>query len=181
MLINKPNPVKKIREGVREEHDWVYKIANKMGAPGRTDLAYKVLKTVLHAIRDKLDLRQVFQLSAFLPLCIRGLYFEGYDPENVPVFLYNKKLLKCFRDRMGPRNGEYFEKYLDQFGHEKIKGEELIQVIGDKLAHENSIKADVAFKAVIEVLYEKIPIEELRANKLVSSMDVRLQFQTQDM
>ncbi|MEX1011470.1 MAG: hypothetical protein WDZ29_05350 [Balneolaceae bacterium] len=154
-------------------------IAKKLGNPGRTDLAYRALIAVLHSIRDSLNLQKVFQLSAFFPLSIRGIYFEGYDPENVKVIIYNNQLLMSFRKRMGPCNGSYFEKYLDQHGNEKIKSEELIETIREKLKPENGVNPDLAFQAVMQVMYEKIPFENAKVYNLKNLMDLNGEFHIQ--
>lgn len=178
-LDKKYNGLDNIKAGMEEEQDWVKEIAIKMGTPDRTELAYKALIAVLHSVRDKLDLQQVFHLSAYLPLSIRGIYFEGYDPENVKVIIYNNHLLMSFRNRMGPRNGRYFEDYLDRYGKKKINGHELIETIRDKLKSAKGVNPDLAFQAVMEVMYEKIPVEGLNVHHIKSLMDLDTEFQVQ--
>jgi len=46
--------------------------------------AYRVLRAFLHAIRSRLSVDEVAQLSAQLPIFIRGLFFEGWDPGRRP-------------------------------------------------------------------------------------------------
>lgn len=171
-LNKKSNASKKIKAGIEEELNWVKSIAKKMGLPSRTDLAYRALFIVLHSIRDKLNLQQVFQLSAYLPLSIRGIYFEGYDPENVNVMIYNKQLLLKFRSRMGPQNGVYFENYLDRFGKNKINGEELLEIIREKLRADTEINPEIAFQAVMDVMYEKIPFEDAKVSNIINLLDL---------
>ena len=36
-------------------------------------------------MRDRLTLEEAFQISAQLPLIVRGLYFEGYKPTGKPA------------------------------------------------------------------------------------------------
>lgn len=178
VLNKKSKTVKNIKAGIEEEQNWVKEIATKMGIPGRTDLAYIALFAVLHSLRDKLDLQQIFQLSAHLPISIRGIYFEGYDPEKVKVIIYNNQLLMSYRNRMGPSNSRYFENYLNRNGTEKINGEELTESIREKLKPVKGINPDLAFQAVMEVLYDKIPFEDANVNNIKNLMDMNVEFQT---
>ena len=46
--------------------------------------AYLSLRSVLHALRDRLTIQEVAQLGAQLPIFIRGLYYEGWNPGRIP-------------------------------------------------------------------------------------------------
>lgn len=47
--------------------------------------AYHALRAVLHTLRDHLSVDEVAQLSAQLPLLVRGAFFEGWHPAHKPV------------------------------------------------------------------------------------------------
>jgi len=47
--------------------------------------AYRALRVVLHALRDRLPVNEVAALGAQLPLLLRGLYYEGWHPAGKPV------------------------------------------------------------------------------------------------
>jgi len=70
-----------------------------MGALGTEDRheAYTALRATLHALRDRLGVEEVAQLGAQLPLLIRGLYYEGWDPTAKPV---RERHLEQFLDRI---------------------------------------------------------------------------------
>src|SRR5262249_44147234 len=47
--------------------------------------SYLALRGTLHALRDHLVPDEAAQLSAQLPLLVRGIFFEGWDPSRTPV------------------------------------------------------------------------------------------------
>lgn len=53
--------------------------------------AYSVLRTVLHQLRDRLTLEEVVDLGAQMPLVVRGLFFEGWQPHKAPRKIRSKE------------------------------------------------------------------------------------------
>lgn len=47
--------------------------------------AYLLLRTTLHAVRDWLTVDEASDLAAQLPLLVRGIYYEGWNPSSTPV------------------------------------------------------------------------------------------------
>jgi uncharacterized protein (DUF2267 family) len=64
---------------VHVANEWIKSLA---GEPeiGSEAQAYVVLRTVLHALRDRLQIDEVAHLSAQLPMLVRGFFFEGWVP-----------------------------------------------------------------------------------------------------
>jgi uncharacterized protein (DUF2267 family) len=46
-----------------------------------------VLGAVLHALRDRLGVEVSAHVSAQLPMLVRGLFYEGWDPTGTPTRL----------------------------------------------------------------------------------------------
>ena len=80
---------------------------NDMMEELRTDdrqLAWHALRAGLHALRDRLTVEEAAQLSAQLPLLIRGLYFEGWDPTGKPLRIrHGQDFLALIREKYAPR------------------------------------------------------------------------------
>lgn len=51
------------------------------------DQSYAAMRTVLHLLRDRLPVSESAQLAAQLPVLLRGVYFEGWKPQDVPIKL----------------------------------------------------------------------------------------------
>ncbi|MCD6727571.1 MAG: DUF2267 domain-containing protein [Solirubrobacteraceae bacterium] len=69
---------------VEKAYVWVNDLAAELGTTDRHE-AYRVLRAFLHALRDRLPVTEAAQLSAQLPLLIRGIFFEGWQPSRTPL------------------------------------------------------------------------------------------------
>ena len=63
-------------------HVWLNEICTDLGPDKQ--LAWKVLSTVLHKLRDRLTLNLAAHLGAQLPLMIRGVYYDQFEPGKMP-------------------------------------------------------------------------------------------------
>jgi uncharacterized protein (DUF2267 family) len=61
--------------------------------------AYHALGASLHALRDRLAVDEAAQLSAQLPLLVRGLFFEGWHPASTPVHVRRPEDLLALIDQ----------------------------------------------------------------------------------
>jgi uncharacterized protein (DUF2267 family) len=63
-------------------HVWLDEITQRIG-PDR-QIAWKVLGVVLHKLRDLLPVEAAAHLGAQLPLLVRGLYYDQFEPAKQP-------------------------------------------------------------------------------------------------
>ncbi len=81
---------------------WVNEIAVLINADERKDLAWNALRGVLQAIRDRLTPEEAFQLSAQLPMLIRGMFFERYYLSGKPEKFNAEELKSRIEEALGP-------------------------------------------------------------------------------
>jgi uncharacterized protein (DUF2267 family) len=77
-----------IERSAEKAHIWLAEIAAELGVEDR-HYAYRALRAVLHALRDRLTVDVAAKLSAQLPTLIRGIYFEDWDPSGIPMPIHD--------------------------------------------------------------------------------------------
>jgi uncharacterized protein (DUF2267 family) len=68
---------------VEKAHIWINDLADELGTEDRQH-AYRVWRAYLHAVRDHLSVDEAAQLAAQLPIFVRGVFYEGWDPSGTP-------------------------------------------------------------------------------------------------
>lgn len=73
--------LKMIDRAVETANVWINEVNYRTGWDNK-QRAYRLLRQVLHVIRDHLSADEAAQLGAQLPVLIRGIYYEGWDPSK---------------------------------------------------------------------------------------------------
>jgi|SRR5712664_1184048 len=80
---------------VQKTYRWLRELAAELGGVSREE-AYDVLRAFLHTLRDRLTVEEAADLGAQLPMLIRGLYYEGWNPHSVPIKMKATEFLALF-------------------------------------------------------------------------------------
>lgn len=73
-----------IDAAVQDANIWVNEIDSRTGWDNK-QRSYRLLRAVLHTIRDHLSVNEATNLGAQLPTLIRGVYYEGWNSARNPV------------------------------------------------------------------------------------------------
>lgn len=72
-----------IEQTAQITHEWINELAARLGY-GSKRTTLRLLRATLRALRDRLPPDELAQFSAQLPLLVRGMLFEGWDPNRTP-------------------------------------------------------------------------------------------------
>ncbi|MBB3545245.1 MULTISPECIES: DUF2267 domain-containing protein [unclassified Rhizobium] len=120
-------------DAARDAAVWIRELSELLGCDQRD--AYDVLRTTMHAVRDKMSADDNAKVGNDLPLVLRGLYFEAWDPikshghsdlQDLPASLLSALPHHIASDR------DVFEKLLRLFERRR--------------RHKRSTKLDLALK-----------------------------------
>ena len=73
-----------IEHTVQLTHIWINDLDSRLGW-GNKHRSYRLLRTVLQALRDWLPVNEAVGLGAQLPELLRGVYYEHWRPNTTPV------------------------------------------------------------------------------------------------
>jgi uncharacterized protein (DUF2267 family) len=63
---------------------WLNDLMSELDWQEKPEKAYLALRTVLHALRDRLPVEEAVQLGAQLPMLVRGFYYDGWTLKGKP-------------------------------------------------------------------------------------------------
>ncbi len=69
---------------VQTANSWLHEVEEVSQNDDR-EHAYRITRAWLHTLRDRLPVNVAAKLGAQLPILLRGVYYDGWDPSHVPV------------------------------------------------------------------------------------------------
>jgi uncharacterized protein (DUF2267 family)/nucleotide-binding universal stress UspA family protein len=72
-----------VEHTLRTTNRWLRDVRLRLGEQ-HSHHAFRVLRAVLHVLRDHLSVDHVASLAAQMPLLLRGILYEGWDPTGKP-------------------------------------------------------------------------------------------------
>lgn len=76
--------LKILDKAIQDTNIWLDELMDKLGWDDK-QRAYRLLRSALHVLRDRLQMNEAVDLAAQLPTFIRGNYFEGWQPNRPPT------------------------------------------------------------------------------------------------
>jgi len=67
---------------------------------------YAATKVTLQTLRDRMIVDETFELAAQMPLLLKGIFFDGYDPSGKPLTIRSREeLFNEIQDRFDKAEG----------------------------------------------------------------------------
>jgi uncharacterized protein (DUF2267 family) len=63
--------------------EWLKDLQEEMGLDDE-QRAFRVMRAVLHALRDRLTIEEATDFAAQLPMLLQGVYYHGWTPRGKP-------------------------------------------------------------------------------------------------
>jgi uncharacterized protein (DUF2267 family) len=76
--------VDSLDRSIDKTNAWLADVAANFGTEDRR-LAYRVTRSWLHTLRDRLPVTIAAHVAAQLPELLRGVFYEGWNPSKVPI------------------------------------------------------------------------------------------------
>lgn len=79
---------------LQETNALLHEIEIALSWEGHRRKTYDALRAVLQTLRDRMTIEETAHFSAQLPLLIRGIFYEGWDPTRVPIKMDKGRFLQ---------------------------------------------------------------------------------------
>jgi len=87
---------------IAKSNEWLKEVGKELGSENASTILL-ALRSVLHALRDRLHPDEAADLAAQLPILLKGIYFDGWNPSATPVKARTKEeFLRLVMQSMPP-------------------------------------------------------------------------------
>ncbi|HEX3597199.1 MAG TPA: DUF2267 domain-containing protein [Polyangiaceae bacterium] len=97
--------VESVDRSIDRTNEWLDELTLLLGADCSAN-SFAALRSVLHALRDRLPLIAAARLAAQLPMLLRGVYYEGWHPDRGHVHTRSLEEFLALVERDAIHGGE---------------------------------------------------------------------------
>jgi uncharacterized protein (DUF2267 family) len=94
-MLTRTDELDVIESTVQKTYRWIRELDEELGGVGQQE-SYQVLRGFLQTLRDRLIVDEAAQLAAQLPMLVRGIYYERWDPSKAPLKMSADEFLETF-------------------------------------------------------------------------------------
>lgn len=82
--------VKTFDTSLETTREWLREVQEQMGLDDE-QRAFRVVRAVLHTLRDRLTVEETAQFAAQLPMLLQGVYYHEWTPRGKPIKIRNRQ------------------------------------------------------------------------------------------
>jgi uncharacterized protein (DUF2267 family) len=82
--------ISSLDKSIEATNVWLAELATELGTDDRRE-AYRVLRGFLHALRDRLTVDEAAEFAAQLPILVRGVFFQDWQPSRTPAPYHDRR------------------------------------------------------------------------------------------
>lgn len=97
---------------VQDANSYVKKLAADLGHPDELGRVFIIWRAVMHAIRERIQISESFDLMSQLPLLLKGMYVHNWKYHEKPPLDYDtieemKTVVKKYQDQYGEQQFDW--------------------------------------------------------------------------
>ncbi len=81
-------------ETLEDTYKFLKDLEDRLGWTGRRSQTFRLVRSVFHALRDRLPVNEAVQFGADLPSLLRGYYYEGWIAADKPIKMNKEEFIK---------------------------------------------------------------------------------------